>query len=164
MLYTSLDFSNQECYLQSNFYSWWHCVVACLLLVLILCALPRSDAARIDRVSRVQTENGDGPWQEDAVGRCSCRRNDVLELLRCLEQDPELLMLQNERSYIVHVAFEAGHAEILCFVLLIFAQKQNKTIILRQENISCNIALHIAVEQDCAVSRYERKLSKNWCF
>lgn len=62
----------------------------------------------------------------------ACRRNDVFELLKCLNEDSELLIRQNDGSYLAHVAFEAGFAET-CHALLGFARRKGETIV-KQEN------------------------------
>lgn len=69
---------------------------------------------------------------EDACA-AACGRNDMPELLRCFKQDPELLLFQNEGSYLIHVEFEAGYTEI-CHALLGFARKQGKHIAIIQKN------------------------------
>lgn len=82
-------------------------------------------------------------------GACvACRSGNVHELLDCLGDDRNLLMTQNDGSYLIHVAFRAGYAKI-CFELLNFAQKE-RCKILDQKDEEGNDAFHIAVAQDRA--------------
>lgn len=39
----------------------------------------------------------------------ACREGVVPELLMYLEQDPEVILFQDDESYLVHIAFEAGN-------------------------------------------------------
>lgn len=76
----------------------------------------------------------------------ACQSEDVYELVTCLEQDPKLLWHQKQKMYLIHVAFEAGCAEI-CKEILSFGEEHYVNLEVLEDGLERTV-LQIAISKD----------------